>query len=246
MKHEFGTRPVLKGWRLVKRIIDVTLATLALIILSPVLAAAALLVLILEGRPVFYISRRQVSADRTIRVFKFRSMVRDARSPHYRLSERFMKDGFLDIPLSCEVYTPIGRFLEKSQIVELPQLFNVLLDGMSLIGNRPLPAANVELLLQRYPDAIRRFDAPAGISGVAQIVGKMNLQPVQRLALESAYADLYQRGNIVRCDLLVLYYTIRVILQGSGLTLEEARWVLDAPSCEAFMLPGAAGESKVA
>ncbi len=225
------------GWQIVKRLIDITLATLGLVVLSPVLITTALLLLLLEGWPIFYVSRRHVTASRTIRIYKFRSMVRDAKSPHYRLSVRFMKDGFLDIPLTCEVYTRIGRFLEKSQIVELPQLLNVLFDGMSLIGNRPLPAANVELLLRKYPDAIRRFDAPAGISGVAQIVGKLNLQPNQRLALESSYADLYRRGNIVRCDILVLLYTLRVILRGPGLTLDEARWVLAAPADEIFVMP---------
>jgi lipopolysaccharide/colanic/teichoic acid biosynthesis glycosyltransferase len=127
----------------VKRGLDILLAASILLVSSPVLALVALLILLLEGRPVIYVSRRQVSAGRTIPVYKFRTMVRDATSRKYRLKERFMRDGFLDIPRSCEVYTPIGRVLERLQIVELPQMVNVLFHGMSLIGNRPLPAENV-------------------------------------------------------------------------------------------------------
>jgi lipopolysaccharide/colanic/teichoic acid biosynthesis glycosyltransferase len=132
----------------VKRAIDVSLASSILVLGSPVYLVTALLVLVLEGWPVFYISQRYMSPARAIPVYKFRTMVRDAAAPKFRLNERFMRRGYLDIPASCEVYTPIGRFLERTQIVELPQMLNVLLDGMSLIGNRPMPADNVRLLQQ--------------------------------------------------------------------------------------------------
>ena len=122
--------------------------------------------------------------DRTIPVFKFRTMVRDATSPKYRLAERYMRDGYLDIPLSCEVYTPLGRLLERLQIVELPQMLNVLFHGMSIIGNRPLPQDNVRCL-QKHDGWEQRFDCPAGISGISQIVGKLNLRPEERLSLRS-------------------------------------------------------------
>ncbi|MFO7693748.1 MAG: sugar transferase [Vicinamibacterales bacterium] len=233
----------MRGWQLVKRTIDLMIATAGLILGSPVFALVALAVLVLEGRPIFYVSRRHVTPEKTVRIFKFRSMVRDATSPHYRLAERFMKDGFLDIPLSCEVFTPVGRFLERTQLVELPQLLNVLIDGMSLIGNRPLPPENVRLLRQKYPRAVGRFDAPAGISGIAQVVGKLNLQPEQRLALELGYVDLYRKGNIVRCDTLVLIYTVRVLLGGPGVTLDQARWMLHPIQCDPMSIASAATTS---
>ena len=113
-----------------KRLIDIILASIILVLTLPVTISVAILCLVLQGWPIFYISRRCVSPDRTIPVFKFRTMVRDATSPKYRLAERYMRDGYLDIPLSCEVYTPLGRLLERMQIVELPQMLNVLFHGM--------------------------------------------------------------------------------------------------------------------
>lgn len=213
--------------QIAKRIIDVTLASLILLLTFPALVIAALLILMLEGRPVFYVSRRLIGVGRSVPIIKFRTMVRDAKSPKYRLNERFMRDGYLDIPRTCEVYTPIGRLLERIQLVEVPQMLNVLLHGMSLIGNRPLPAENVRLL-EKYDGWERRFDSPAGISGIAQVVGKLKLDPSDRLALECAYSDFYYSGNIVRCDLLILFYTVKFILTSNGLTPEQAFRMLGA------------------
>jgi lipopolysaccharide/colanic/teichoic acid biosynthesis glycosyltransferase len=204
-----------------KRCLDIVFAVLILIATLPILLLVPLLILILEGRPVFYLSRRCVDGDRKIPILKFRTMVRDAKSPKYRLNERFMKDGFLDVPRNCEVYTPIGRILERLQIVELPQMFNVLFYGMSLIGNRPLPEDNVKLL-KKFPNWQMRFQSPAGISGIAQVVGKLRLSAPQRLALEAAYSETYLHGKIVRCDLWILFYTVRFILTSNSPSPERA------------------------
>ncbi|MDQ6699247.1 MAG: sugar transferase [Acidobacteriota bacterium] len=213
-----------------KRAIDVIIAALVLLLTLPLTATVALWILIVEGWPVFYVSRRYVSATRAIPVYKFRSMVRDAKSSKYALRERFMRDGFLDIPRDCEVYTPIGRLLERTQIVELPQMLNIILHGMSLIGNRPLPHENIQLL-QRFDGWEKRFSSPAGISGITQVVGKLGLQPEQRLSLEAAYSNLYQSGNILYCDLLISLYTLRFIAFSIGLPIEEA-FELAGGGCE--------------
>jgi lipopolysaccharide/colanic/teichoic acid biosynthesis glycosyltransferase len=207
--------------QLAKRLFDLVAATLLLIALSPVILATSLAILVLEGRPIFYVSRRHVSPNRTIPVFKFRSMVRDAASPRYRLAERYMRNGYLDIPRECEVYTPIGRLLEKFQFVELPQLVNVIVHGMSLIGNRPLPSANL-VLLREFDNWETRFRSPAGISGITQVVGKLGLQPGERIALEVAYARLYLTGNVVKCDFWIFWHTLRFILFSRGISLEHA------------------------
>jgi lipopolysaccharide/colanic/teichoic acid biosynthesis glycosyltransferase len=211
----------------IKRLVDVTIATLVLIVTMPVLALVAMLIWVLEGRPVVYVSRRQVSVGRTIPVYKFRTMVRDATSGKYRLEERFMRGGYLDIPRTCEVYTPIGRILERLQIVELPQMVNVLFHGMSLIGNRPLPSENVRLLRKREGWR-KRFDSPAGITGIAQVVGRRKLAPGQRLELEAAYSKMYQEGNIAWCDLKIFYYTLLVIVFSKGIPLERAYQLVGA------------------
>jgi lipopolysaccharide/colanic/teichoic acid biosynthesis glycosyltransferase len=142
-----------------------------------------------------------------------------------------MKDGFLDIPLDCEVYTPIGRFLERTQLVEILQLFNVLVHGMSLIGNRPLPRENV-LLLQKFTGWERRFGSPAGLTGISQVVGKQNQNPQGRLQLEGMYTQLYRaKGrNILLCDLYITYYTVRLLLFKKTLPVERAMHILSVAS----------------
>lgn len=205
----------------VKRTFDVLFSLTVLTVLSPLLLLIALLIRILEGAPVTYRSIRYISLNKKIYSLKFRTMVRDATDPKYRLKERYMRDGFLDIPISCEVYTPIGRLLEKTQLVEILQLFNILVDGMSLIGNRPLPFDNL-CLLKKHPDWSKRFESPAGITGITQVVGKLNLSPVQRLELEGLYSDVYRRGNILLCDVMIVLYTLRLIILRKDTPIEKA------------------------
>jgi lipopolysaccharide/colanic/teichoic acid biosynthesis glycosyltransferase len=211
----------------VKRVADRIFSAVALLLMSPVLLVCAILNLILNGRPVFYASDRHVQVDKAIRIPKFRSMVRDAKDGKHQLEARFMRNGFLDIPLSCEVYTPFGRILERLQIVEVPQFLCVLKGEMSIIGNRPLPASNVQLL-KVFPGWEKRFNSPAGITGISQIVGKLNLEPVERLRLEGRYSEIYQNGNVLKCDLLIAWFTLRVVFQAKGITLETAESFLDS------------------
>ena len=105
-------------YKFLKRTEDIVFSLLILIILAPVLILFSLTSLIMQGWPIFYISKRMVSINKTISIIKFRTMVKDAKSDKYGLEKKYMKDGYLDIPLTSEVYTPIGRILEKTQIVE--------------------------------------------------------------------------------------------------------------------------------
>jgi len=223
--------PDFKFSNLCKRIVDIAISITLLTVLFPVLLFIALIIFVLEGYPVFYISQRYVSLDESVLILKFRTMVRDATSPKYRLKERYMKDGFLDIPLDCEVYTPIGRFLERTQIVEILQLFNVLLHGMSLVGNRPLPLENV-MLLRQFTGWEQRFGSPAGLTGLSQVVGKLNQDPKGRLELEGMYTRLYRtKGcNVLWCDLFIAYHTFRLLLFKKTLPVEEALQRVSAAS----------------
>lgn len=213
-------------FKLAKRAIDIVLSIFLLLFLSPILLLATLAILVLEGRPIFYISKRHISIDNVISVAKFRTMVRDAKSPKYNLNGRFMQDGYLDIPTNCEVYTGIGRCLEKSQLVEILQLFNVLFHGMSLIGNRPLPSENLRLL-QKFPGWQERFSSPAGMTGITQVVGKYNLQPNDRLELEKLYSEVYNEGNVLKCDIEIVFFTIRLIVSGKTISIAYARNLLE-------------------
>jgi lipopolysaccharide/colanic/teichoic acid biosynthesis glycosyltransferase len=205
-----------------KRIFDLIVASVLVVLISPLLLAISLMLLVLQGWPIFYVSRRFISANRSVPIFKFRTMARDAKSAKYRLNERYMRDGYLDIPLECEVYTPIGRWLERTQLVEILQLFNVIIHGVSLIGNRPLPRENLELL-KKFDGWEKRFDSPAGISGITQVVGKMQQQPQERIELECLYSRLYQNGNVFVCDAIIIWYTFRMVILKRPLSIQAAR-----------------------
>lgn len=210
-----------------KRFMDILLAVTALLILAPVLLVVSVLILFIDGSPVFYVSRRFIALNQSVPILKFRTMVRDAASPKYRLKERFMNQGYLDIPVDCEVYTPIGRFLERTQLVEVLQLFNVIVHGMSLVGNRPLPHENVELL-KSFRGWERRFGSPAGITGASQVVGKFNQTPEERLELECLYSHVYQSANdnILLCDFRILLYTVRILIFGKYCSAQELKRLL--------------------
>jgi lipopolysaccharide/colanic/teichoic acid biosynthesis glycosyltransferase len=103
------------------------------------------------------------------------------------------------------------------------QMLNILFDAMSFVGNRPLPRDNIELL-KKFDGWQERFDSPAGITGISQIVGKYQLLPQQRLYLERMYASLYKRpqGNIFVCDLYIIAHTIFLLFTGRYLAYDKA------------------------
>lgn len=207
----------------IKRLLDLVLSGVILITLSPLLIFIVLLILVYEGRPILYTSQRMVSPEKGIKILKFRTMVRNATDPKYRLEKRFMRDGYLDIPLDCEVYTPIGRILERSQLVEVLQTLNILMKQMSFVGNRPLPVNNIELL-KKFPGWEERFNSPAGITGISQIAGKYGINPQQRLCLERMYSNVYSspNGNILLCDFLITIHTIKILLTGKYLGFDNS------------------------
>jgi len=211
----------------VKRILDTFFAFIFIILLIPFFAISAILIFISSGLPLFYISSRRIAANKNIKIFKFRTMVKDANSAKYRLNELYMSEGFLDIPIESEVYTRVGRILERTQLVETPQLFNIIFNGMSFIGNRPLPDANIELL-KMHKNWDKRFESPSGVSGISQVIGKTYLNTEDRLSIESMYSEVYNSssGNILKCDFFIVYYTIKFILSGVPLKYEDAQKIL--------------------
>jgi lipopolysaccharide/colanic/teichoic acid biosynthesis glycosyltransferase len=168
-----------------------------------------------------------VTKNRAATIYKFRSMVTDAKSTHYDLNGRFMRDGYLDIPIDCEVYTPFGRILERTELVELPQIFNVLFSGMSWVGNRALPEENVRRL-HVLPGWAERFDSPAGLTGISQVVGKYSLTPMERISIESLYSKVYRQGNVLKADLFIALATARLILSGKNMSYDDAVALLES------------------
>ena len=200
-------------YRIIKKVEDIVFSLSTLIVFFPIIILIIIISFIIQGRPIFYISERIVGFQKKIHIIKFRTMIEDALNLKWKLEEKYMRDGYLDVPIFSEVYTPFGRLLEKTQLVEILQVFHVLFNRMSFIGNRPLPEKNVDLLKKRYPDTWQeRFNSPAGMTGITQVAGKFNLTSEQRLELESLYSKVYQEGNILKADAYIFFSTIILLL----------------------------------
>lgn len=191
------------------RAIDLLIAIVLLILLLPFLSIFVTIKIITDGLPIFYISKRCVAGKRLVNIYKFRTMVNDGELIGNEVA-KYTKDGFESIPLTSSIYTRTGIYFEKFQIVEIPQLLNILKGDLSFVGYRPLPLKNVELLELNYgPDILRqRHSYRAGLTGYAQIIGKAKLDPYQRLMMEIKLGrDLYESG--IRKS-LSLYFIIFV------------------------------------
>jgi len=197
-----------------KRAFDIFVTVLAAIAWVPALLLSALAILVLEGRPVFYVSTRVVGRNRTARVVKFRTMIKNAELVCNRKVIP-VTDGvrFLNTPADSPLYTPIGRLIERIAFTELPQLWLVLKGEMSLVGNRPLPENVMAALREENADVDARLDTPAGMTGPVQLIGRERLSDAQRLDLERTYCRVALEGNTWRLDFLVLLYTVLAALR---------------------------------
>ncbi|MGA2427005.1 MAG: sugar transferase [Candidatus Acidiferrum sp.] len=194
---------------LVKRIIDIISALAALILLSPLLAIVALVVKLTSPGPVLYRSPRIGKKGRDFVCYKFRTMVANAdelRDSLHHLNER--EEILFKIANDPRI-TPLGRFLRKFSIDELPQLLNVLKGDMSMVGPRPPVRSEYE---QYSPDHLRRLDVVPGITGLWQVAARKNPSFQSYIALDTQYVDNWS----VWLDCKILLRTIAVVLGGTG------------------------------
>lgn len=194
-----------------KRLFDLVVTFLAAVTWVPALLISCIAIVVFDGRPVFYVSRRRVYRDQSIDVYKFRTMRRDADKIANRQTVPQEGVRFLNIPNDSPLYTRVGRMLERLCFTELPQLLHVLAGRMSLVGNRPLPENVVAAIKRDYPQVEERFDTPAGLTGPVQLAGRERLSDDQRLALEIHYCRLARSAYSMRLDFLILLYTVVVV-----------------------------------
>jgi exopolysaccharide biosynthesis polyprenyl glycosylphosphotransferase len=202
------------SWGLVvKRMLDVVLSGLAILVLSPVLIVTAILVKLTSPGPVLFVQKRLGLNKRMFHIYKFRTMVVDA--------EKRLKDIEHLNEVSGPVFkikndpriTPIGRFLRKTSIDELPQLFNVLKGDMSLVGPRPLQVRDYELFNSFCEDwQRRRFSVRPGITCLWQIKGRSSIPFEKWMELDLQYV----RNWSLWLDLEILAKTVPAVLKGSG------------------------------
>ncbi len=205
--------PEIKLWSL-KRTFDIVVSASALLLLSPMLLLISIIIMLESKGPILYISKRAGSGYKIFNFYKFRSMRWNADAELQSLvhmnqyAANQSNAVFFKIKDDPRI-TRFGEFLRKTSLDEIPQLFNVLIGDMSLVGNRPLPLYEAEKLTR---DQIAwRFLAPAGITGLWQITkrGKDNMSEDERIALDMEYA----MKNSFWLDLKILLATIPALVQ---------------------------------
>ncbi len=181
-------RTPLDGWgKILKRAVDVLLGLCLIVLLSPVFLIAALLIILQDGFPVLYLDER-ISLGKPFKMLKFRSMIKDAKKLEQELRRKANErhDGPLFKLKNDPRITPLGRFLRKSRIDELPQLFNVLKGEMSLVGPRPHNAYEIA----QYQKHHRKVLAiKPGLSGPAQLSGSSDLTFEEEVSLDTYYIE---------------------------------------------------------
>ncbi|MEO6915507.1 MAG: sugar transferase [Chitinophagaceae bacterium] len=203
---------------LTKRTFDIIFSLFAIILLLPVLALLALLITLESKGPVIYVSKRAGRGYKIFSFFKFRTMILDADKNVEELSHlNEYNAGYKGTPIFFKVtndprITRLGMFLRKTSLDELPQLFNVLMGDMSLVGNRPLPLFEAASLTT--DEWAARFLAPAGMTGLWQIKKKEqhNMSVEERISLDIAYAYNY---NFLY-DLWIMANTPSALIQRSN------------------------------
>ncbi len=192
-----------------KRAMDLVVSGTLLVLLSPLLALIALAILVDSGRPVFFRQRRAGKEGEPFTVLKFRTMVVDAEE---RLGELIdlakLDQPAFKIPDDPRI-TRSGRFLRRTSLDELPQLFNVLRGDMSLVGPRPEEESVVALYDERQR---ARLAIKPGLTGPMQVYGRSDLTFEERLAMERDYLD----NLSLLTDLQILMRTPRAIVRGDG------------------------------
>ena len=194
----------------VKRAIDIMGAVVGLVLLAPLFAIIAIAVKATSRGPMFFSQERYGWRKRRFKMHKFRTMVLDAEALQAELEARNEAVGPVFKIKNDPHMTPIGGFLRKSSLDELPQLWNVLRGEMSLVGPRPLPIRDVH----KFEDSwlMRRFSVVPGMTGLWQVSGRSELTFEDWVQLDLRYIDHWS----LRLDLSLLLRTFPAVLQARG------------------------------
>jgi len=196
--------------QILKRSIDIVIATLALLIFSPILLAAAIAIKLTSPGPIFFLQERIGLNKRHFLMFKFRTMVPNADALMSKLEAQNEAMGPVFKMKKDPRITPIGKLLRKTSIDELPQLLNVLAGEMSLVGPRPLPIRDFEGFNEDWQR--RRFSVKPGMTCLWQVNGRSGITFEQWMRLDLKYMDEWS----LWLDLKILAKTVPAVLRGTG------------------------------
>lgn len=180
-----------------KRIVDIVGSLLGIVVFAPLFIIIFLLIKLTDGGPVFFKQERLTRNNKTFYIYKFRTMIQEAeKDGRARLAE----EGDARI-------LPIGHFLRRLRLDELPQLFNILVGNMSLVGPRPERPELVKEILNEIPEFSYRTKVKAGLTGYAQIYGKYNTTSYDKLKLDLTYIRNYS----LLLDLKLIFMTPKIM-----------------------------------
>ena len=183
--------------RFIKRSIDVICSLILLVVTSPLMLLTALAIKLYDGGPVLYKQVRCTTGQREFYIMKFRSMRTDAE-----------KDGVARLAQKGDKrITPVGKVIRKCRLDELPQLINILRGDMSFIGPRPERPEIIAQYMEVMPEFAFRMKVKAGLAGFAQVYGKYNTSPYDKLKLDLTYIENYS----VWLDLKLMLLTLKVL-----------------------------------
>ena len=182
---------------ILKRVFDIVISILAIVILSPVYLITALAIKLYDRGPVLYKQVRLTRDGKQFKVLKFRSMKVDAE-----------KDGVARLAAENDSrITPVGKFIRSCRLDELPQCFNILAGDMSIVGPRPERPEIAEQYEEEMPAFSLRLQVKAGLTGFAQVYGKYNTTPYDKLQMDLMYVNKMS----VTEDLRLIFATMRAI-----------------------------------
>lgn len=201
--------------RIIKRLTDIFISLLAIVITSPFMLISAAAIKMEDKGKVFYKQKRLTKYGRVFEVYKFRTM-REENSINESVTE------------NDDRITKVGHILRKFRIDELPQMFNILKGEMTIVGPRPEMLENVEKYTDSLPEFSYRLRAKAGLTGLAQISGKYNTSPKDKLVLDLMYIEKFSIWQ----DFKIMFQTFTVLLKASESTeafKEEEVFEFDIP-----------------
>ena len=190
------------GQRFFKRAMDIALSAIALIPAAPIMLLVALAIKIEDGGPVLYKQERVTLNDKPFFVTKFRSMIVDA--------EKYT--GAILAADNDPRITKVGKFIRATRLDELPQLLNILKGDMSIVGPRPERMSFIQEFCKEIPEFAYRTKVKAGLTGYAQIYGKYNTCPYDKLRMDLMYIEHYS----LQMDIKLIMMTVRILFSKSS------------------------------
>ena len=202
-------------YRMIKRLFDIAASVCGLILLSPVFLITAIGIKVYDHGPVFYKQTRLTRDGKRFKIIKFRSMRVDAE-----------KDGVarLSTGVKDDRITPVGRIVRRFRLDELPQLWNILIGDMSIVGPRPERPEIAEQYYGQLPDFRLRLQVKAGLTGYAQVYGKYNIDPYEKLEFDLMYIN----NMSVLTDLKLILSTFGILFTPeSTMGIEQGTTAMD-------------------